>query len=86
MKKTDIAMIILIATVGVAIAFFGVKALLGEQATDEQSVPSVERVESDITPPDARIFNSEAINPSVEVEIEGRGPSPTTTDAQGRGE
>ena len=64
-------MIILIAAVGVLISFFSVKAILGDQTTELQKAPAIEEIQPTVTPPDSRIFNSNAINPSVEVEIEG---------------
>lgn len=73
MKKTDIAMIILIAAVCVLVAFFTTKAILGDGSTEVKKVKVIDKVESQITDePDDRIFNSSAINPSVEVEIEQR--------------
>ena len=69
MKKTDIAMIILIAAVSVTIAFFITRAVFGETATEEVNVKSIEPISSEITPPSDKIFNSNAINPAVEVQI-----------------
>lgn len=74
MKKTDIAMIILIAVVGVMVAFFGARAILGDQASEPQKVPSIEKITTDIDEPDVRIFNNNAINPSIEVEIDSDTP------------
>ena len=86
MKKSDIAMIILIAAVGVLVSFFVVRAILGNASSEPKKVPVVDEITSQITPPDSRIFNSNAINPSVEVEIEGETtqaqPSQDTTEAQ----
>jgi transcription antitermination factor NusA-like protein len=69
MKKTDIAMIILIAAIGVLGAFFGTKAILGEGATEEVRVKKVETISASIEEVDPSIFNSEAINPAVEVQV-----------------
>lgn len=69
MKKTDIAMIILIAVVSVLVAFFVTNAIFGGEQSEEVKVKSIERIESAVTPPDQNIFNSEAINPAVEVQI-----------------
>ncbi len=69
MKKTDIAMIILIASVSVLIAFFATRAIFGDSANESVTVKTIERMETDITPPDEAIFNANAINPAVEVQI-----------------
>ena len=72
-------MIILIATVGVLVSFFVARAILGDASSEPQKVKKIEKITSEITPPDTRIFNSTAINPSVEVEIDA-GASNTGTD------
>jgi len=69
MKKTDIAMIILIAAVSVTVAFFVTKAVFGDTATEEVKVKTIKEISSEVTPPDEKIFNSNAINPAVEVQI-----------------
>lgn len=66
-------MIILIAAVCALVAFFTTKAILGDGSTEVKKVKVIDKVDSQITnEPDGRIFNSSAINPSVEVEIEQR--------------
>lgn len=69
MKKTDIAMIALIAIASVMIAFFVTRAFLGGSATTTVRVKSIESIDATITEPDTAIFNSKAINPAVEVQI-----------------
>lgn len=69
MKKTDFAMIILIATVTILVAFFVTKSILGEQATEEVTVQTIDKIDSTVTEPDPAIFNEQAINPAVEVQI-----------------
>lgn len=73
MKKTDIAMIILIATISVMAAFFATKAIVGTPSTDEQKVKTIDSISSDISEPDTAIFNSEAINPAVKIELNENG-------------
>lgn len=73
MKKTDIAMIILIATVSVLIAFFVTRSLLGTSATESVKVKTIESIDATVQEPDTSIFNSDAINPAVEVQITPRG-------------
>jgi len=69
MKKTDIAMIVLIASVSILISFFVTRAILGETSTETVEVYTIEEIKSDITPPDKTIFNKDAINPAVEVQV-----------------
>lgn len=73
MKKSDIAMIILIAVASVMIAFFVTRGLLGDSASEAVEVDVIDEISSEITPVDPKIFNSQAINPAVEVQIEGTG-------------
>lgn len=69
MKKTDLAMLILIATVSVLAAFFITKAVMGEQATEEIKVKTIQKIDTAVVEPDPEIFNERAINPAVEVQI-----------------
>lgn len=69
MKKTDIAMVILIAAVSIMVAFFGTNAILGDATTEAQKVKTIEEISTTIEEPDPAIFNKDAINPAVEVQI-----------------
>lgn len=69
MKKTDVAMIILIAAVSVLVAYFGVKALVGNASTQAVKVKTIEKINTTVETPDTAIFNDTAINPAVEVQI-----------------
>lgn len=69
MKKTDIAMIILIASISILGAFFATNALLGDDASEEVSVKTIEPIKVETAPVDPSIFNENAINPSVEVQV-----------------
>lgn len=69
MKKTDIAMIILIATVSVMVAFFVTRSIVGTPSSEVTKVKTIEKIDSTITPPDTAIFNQNAINPAVKIEI-----------------
>lgn len=72
MKSTDIAMIILIASVSVGIAFAVVSAIPGLKQSDELTkVKTIEPYTSDLEEPDQKMFNSNAINPTVDVTIGG---------------
>jgi hypothetical protein len=69
MKKTDIAMIILIATVCVLVAFFVTRAVLGTPGEETVNVKTIEQIDETIAAPDPEIFNKDAINPAVQVQL-----------------
>lgn len=71
MKKTEIAMIILIASISVLTAYFIAQATpLGNAASEPVSVPTIDRIETEVADPDPRVFNSSAINPQVDIHID----------------
>lgn len=69
MKKSDIAMIILIASVSILIAYFVAKSVIGDVGNQSMKVKTAEKITTDVTQPDTTVFNSSAINPTVEVII-----------------
>ncbi|NCQ54024.1 hypothetical protein COV88_03765 [Candidatus Saccharibacteria bacterium CG11_big_fil_rev_8_21_14_0_20_41_19] len=71
MKKTDIAMLILIASVSVLVAFFVAKGIFGDVYTGTAKVKTIDKIDSVIVEPSADIFNKNAINPAVQVQING---------------
>ena len=71
MKKTDIAMIILIAAVSIAVSFFVANSVFGSVYDGSATVKTIDEINSTITEPSTDIFNEDAINPSVQVQIDG---------------
>ena len=71
MKKTDIAMIILIASVSVIISFFVAQSIFGNVYKGTAKVKTIEKIDSIIIEPSPDIFNKDAINPAVQVQITG---------------
>ena len=69
MKKSDIAMIILIASISILMAYFIGKAVIGDVQNETVKVKTAEPITTDIDEPDPSVFNSNAINPTVEVII-----------------
>ena len=70
MKKTDIAMIILIASISVVVAFFVASSIpLLQMPQRGTKVETVEKLSNTIDEPDSAVFNKEAINPAVETII-----------------
>ena len=74
MKKTDIAMIVLIAGVGILVAYFIAVNIpflkIPEQGVEVQTV---DPIRSEISEPSNSVFNAEAINPTVEIVVGGNG-------------
>lgn len=71
MKKTDIAMIILIASISMMIAYFTGKAIFGDVYDGSTTVKTIDKIDSSIVEPDPAIFNTNAINPAVQVQVTG---------------
>ncbi|HSW78376.1 MAG TPA: hypothetical protein VLG36_06310 [Candidatus Chromulinivoraceae bacterium] len=69
MKKSDIAMIILIASISVMVAYFVAKAVIGDTQNQSVTVKTADSISTDIAQPDSGVFNSNAINPTVQVII-----------------
>lgn len=64
-------MILLIAIGSVTIAFFVTRSLLGDPKDEIVKVQTIEKINSEVQPIDEKIFNKDAINPAVEVQIDG---------------
>lgn len=80
MKSSDIAMIILIASVSVGVAFFVVKSLPFFKMEEQDAVvKQIEPIDAGITDPSPDVFNSEAINPTIPALI-GSSGSPASED------
>ncbi len=69
MKKSDFAMIILIASASIMIAYFVGNALIGSNTNAGEKVKTIDSISTDVTEPDPEVFNAQAINPSVKVNI-----------------
>lgn len=70
MKKSDIAMIILIASISMVVAYFVVKSVPIFQSSGEpKKVATFEQISPSVQEPDPDVFNDGAINPTVEVII-----------------
>jgi len=73
MKKADIAMVILIASVSVLIAYFVAKSMFGDVYSGTAKVKTIDKISETIVEPSTEVFNSSAINPSVQVQINETG-------------
>ena len=72
MKKTDIAMLILISSVAIMIAFFVAKSIpFLQPSEDGVKVKTIDEISSQVEQPDETVFYDEAINPTVEIVVGG---------------
>lgn len=72
MKKTDIAMIILIAGVCALVAFLVANQIPAlKPDTKGQKVQTAEAISTDVTPPSTEVFSKTSINPTVQTVIGG---------------
>jgi hypothetical protein len=69
MKKSDVAMIILIASISILVAYFVAKAVVGDVQNESVKVKTADKITTKVEEPDKTVFNSDAINPTVEVII-----------------
>ncbi len=69
MKKNDIALIVLIVSISLVVTYFIAKAVLGDPKGQEVSAEVVEPITPDLTMPSNKIFNRDAINPTVVIQI-----------------
>lgn len=73
MKKTELATIVLIASISMIIAYLTTQSLLGSVTTESVKVKTIDSIGSSFEEPSKDIFNSNAINPTVEVQITNNG-------------
>ncbi len=73
MKRTDIAMIVFIASISMIFSYFIATTVLGDIQNEAVTVKTIDAITKDVNKPDERIFNEDAVNPTVEVYIGGEG-------------
>lgn len=69
MKRSEIALIVLVAGLSVIAAYFAANALIGKPSAKDARVRTMAPITSTIEKPSTEIFNKDAINPTVEVSI-----------------
>jgi len=69
MKKNDIALIVLIVSISLVVTYFVAKAILGDPKGQEVSAEVVEPITPDLVTPSNKIFNRDAINPTIVIQI-----------------
>lgn len=72
MKKSDIAMIILIASLSVMVAYFIANSLPFLKVSEKGvTVKTTTEVKPDVERPSEKIFHADAINPTIETTVGG---------------
>ncbi|MFY9228343.1 MAG: hypothetical protein WAO28_03380 [Candidatus Microsaccharimonas sp.] len=69
MKRTDIALIVLIAGLSAGIAYVVGNSIFGNINESGANVLTIDPITSKVEEPSKAIFNENAINPSVEVQV-----------------
>lgn len=69
MKKSDLAILILIVGISLTAAYFIGNYVMGVTGGGVAEVEKVDAISTDITPPSAEVFNDQAINPTVPISI-----------------
>jgi len=69
MKKSDYAVLALIVSLTLVVSFLVVKGLFGEPQNSATRVEKAEPISASLVQPSASIFNRNAINPTVVIQI-----------------
>lgn len=69
MKKSDYAVLALIVSLTLVISFLVVKGIFGEAQNNTTQVEKAAPISATITQPDPNVFNHDAINPTVVIQI-----------------
>ncbi len=75
MKKSELAMVVLIAAGSMLIAYFVARAIFGGAANESVKVPTIQTISSSFQQPDPTVFNSNGINPTIGVSLTTNGQS-----------
>lgn len=78
MKRTEVAMIVLVASLSMLFAFTIAQSFFGDKVKRKVLVEQTQSISDSIAQPSKRIFHAGAINPTVEVCVES-----TSTDLGG---
>lgn len=69
MKKNEIALLILIISVSLISSYFITKLIFGEPKSTATKVEVVDPIASTVEQPNPTVFNKDAINPTVVIQI-----------------
>ena len=74
MKNTEVAMIILVASISVVVSYFLGNVILGDPSERVETLSYMNMIDEGIQEPDIETFNPYALNPTVEVYVGNCGP------------
>ncbi len=77
MKKTDIAMLVFIASLSVILSIALGNVIFGNVDDMTAKVRTITSIKGSLDDPNPEVFNANAINPSVQLEIGTENPSTT---------
>lgn len=69
MKRAELATIVLIASISVMAAYLVTQSIFVGITNESVQIKTVDRIESEFEQPSKDVFNKDAINPTVEVNI-----------------
>ncbi|MBR0431436.1 hypothetical protein IJK16_00345 [Candidatus Saccharibacteria bacterium] len=70
MKASNIATVVVIAIIGIIVSYIAVDSLLGGDPNNQSvTYRDIDVVKANLAIPDSEIFNSDAINPTIEVYV-----------------
>lgn len=81
MKRTELVSIIAIALASVGVAYFVANSVFGSIQNESVKVKTIEEIDPSFAEVDKTIFNDQAINPTVQVQITGES-APQESDTQ----
>lgn len=74
MKKSDLSMVILVAFISIVAAFFLSNTLFGNLKEQSVDVKTIDTYSAEFIKPDIKVFNKEAINPTIDVIVDPEKP------------
>lgn len=69
MKKSDLALLIVIVAISLGASYFAGRAVLAQFVQRDTQVEVTDTISSSLVPPSETIFNDRAINPAVPINI-----------------
>ena len=82
MKNTEVAMIILVASISVVVSYFLGNVILGDPSERVETLSYMNMIDEGIQEPDIETFNPYALNPTVEVYVGNCGPLEEWSEAK----
>lgn len=82
MKKNDIAALVLIVAIAGVVSYFIANAVIGKPNNDPVEVEQVTPINATFPTPDSRVFNEQAVDPTVEVDEDGQFTQQPFVDSQ----